>query len=81
MSNIMKIFDYYRQWRHRRAEEEKRNRRQEIQDEIRIKLDRDSLWLMVGNEAIYKASDSDTAAEIVKKAQEVYQVAKEYKEL
>lgn len=77
----MKIFDYYRQWRKKRAEEERNNRRQEIQDEIRIKLDRDSLWLMVGNEAIYKASDSDTAAEIVRKAQEVYQTAKEYKEL
>lgn len=77
----MKIFDYYRQWRKKRAEEERNNRRQEIQDEIRIKLDRDSLWLMVGNEAIYKASDSDTAAEIVCKAQEVYQTAKEYKEL
>lgn len=77
----MKIFDYYRQWRNKRTEEEKRNRRQEIQDEIRIKLDRDSLWLMVGNEAIYKASGSDTAAEIIQKAQEVYQVAKEYKEL
>ena len=70
MGNIMKIFDYYRQWRKKRAEEE-----------IRIKLDRDSLWLMVGNEAIYKANDSDTAAEIVKKAQAVYQTAREYKEL
>lgn len=81
MGNIMKIFDYYRQWRKKRAEEERNNRRQEIQDEIRIKLDRDSLWLMVGNEAIYKANDSDTAAEIVKKAQAVYQTAREYKEL
>ena len=77
----MRIFDYYRQLRNKRTEEEKRNRRQEIQDEIRIKLDRDSLWLMVGNEAIYKASSSDTAAEIIQKAQEVYRVAKEYKEL
>lgn len=64
-----------------RTEKEKRCLRQEIQNEIRIVLRKDTLWLVVGGEAIYKVDKNDTAEQIITKAKEVFNTAKEYKEL
>lgn len=77
----MGLINFYRKWTSNRDEKEKRDKRQEIQDEIKIVLRKDSIWLVVNGEAVYKANDTDTAGQIVKKAQEIFSIAKEYKEL
>lgn len=77
----MWLIDFYKRWTSNRSEKEKQNRRQEIQDEIKIALLKDSIWLVVGGVAVYKANDSDTAEQIVKKANEIFKTAKDFREL
>lgn len=77
----MVLIELYKRWTSNRSEKEKQNRRQEIQDEIKIALLKDSIWLVVGGVAVYKANDSDTAEQIVKKANEIFNTAKDFKEL
>lgn len=77
----MGLIDLYKRWTSNRSEKEKQNRRQEIQDEIKIDLLKDSIWLVVGGVAVYKANDSDTAEQIVKKANEIFKTAKDFREL
>lgn len=77
----MGLIDFYKRWTSNRSEKEKQNRRQEIQDEIKIALLKDSIWLVVGGVAVYKANDSDTAEQIVKKANEIFKTAKDFREL
>ena len=77
----MGLIDFYKRWTSNRTEKEKQNRRQEIQDEIKIALLKDSIWLVVGGVAVYKAKDSDTAEQIVKKANEIFKTAKDFREL
>lgn len=77
----MGLIDFYKRWTSNRTEKEKQNRRQEIQDEIKIALLKDSIWLVVGGVAVYKANDSDTAEQIVKKANEIFKTAKDFREL
>ena len=77
----MGLIDFYKRWTSNRTEKEKQNRRQEIQDEIKIDLLKDSIWLVVGGVAVYKANDSDTAEQIVKKANEIFKTAKDFREL
>lgn len=77
----MGLIDLYKRWTSNRSEKEKQNRRQEIQDEIKIALLKDSIWLVVGGVAVYKANDSDTAEQIVKKANEIFKTAKDFREL
>lgn len=77
----MGLIDLYKRWTSNRTEKEKQNRRQEIQDEIKIALLKDSIWLVVGGVAVYKANDSDTAEQIVKKANEIFKTAKDFREL
>ncbi len=77
----MGIWDYYKRYVEKRVAKEDDARRQEIQDDIRIVLKNNALWLVVGDEAVYKVNNSDTAEDIVKKTKEIFNVAKEYKEL
>lgn len=77
----MGLIDFYKRWTSNRSEKEKQNRRQEIQDDIKIALLKDSIWLVVGGVAVYKANDSDTAEQIVKKANEIFKTAKDFREL
>ena len=77
----MGIFNVYRKWENKRTEKERVVLRQEIQDEIQIDLRNNTLWLVVGGEAIYKVKQEDTAESIIKRAEEVFATAKEYKEL
>lgn len=77
----MGLIDFYKRWTSNRTEKEKQNRRQEIQDDIKIALLKDSIWLVVGGVAVYKANDSDTAEQIVKKANEIFKTAKDFREL
>lgn len=77
----MGLIDLYKRWTSNRTEKEKQNRRQEIQDDIKIALLKDSIWLVVGGVAVYKANDSDTAEQIVKKANEIFKTAKDFREL
>ena len=77
----MGLIDFYKRWTSNRTEKEKQNKRQEIQDEIKIALLKDSIWLVVGGVAVYKANDSDTAEQIVKKANEIFKTAKDFREL
>lgn len=77
----MGLIDLYKRWTSNRTEKEKQNRRQEIQDDIKITLLKDSIWLVVGGVAVYKANDSDTAEQIVKKANEIFKIAKDFREL
>lgn len=77
----MGLIDLYKRWTSNRSEKEKQNRRQEIQDDIKIALLKDSIWLVVGGVAVYKANDSDTAEQIVKKANEIFKTAKDFREL
>ena len=77
----MGLLNFYRHWMSSRTEKEKSCLRQEIQNEIRIVLHKDTLWLVVGGEAIYKVNNNDTAEQIITKAKEVFNTAKEYKEL
>ena len=77
----MGICDYYKHYVEKRVAKEDDARRQEIQNDIRIVLKNNALWLVVGNEAVYKANNSDTAEDIIKKTKEIFDVAKEYKEL
>ena len=53
----MGLIDFYKRWTSNRTEKEKQNRRQEIQDEIKIALLKDSIWLVVGGVAVYKAKN------------------------
>ena len=77
----MWLINLYKRWTSNRSEKEKQNRRQEIQDDIKIALLKDSIWLVVGGVAVYKANDSDTAEQIVKKANEIFKTAKDFREL
>lgn len=77
----MGIWNYYKRYVEKRVAKEDDARRQEIQDDIRIVLKNNALWLVVGDEAVYKANNSDTAEDIIKKTKEIFNVAKEYKEL
>ena len=77
----MGIWNYYKRYVEKRVAKEDDARRQEIQNDIRIVLKNNVLWLVVGDEAVYKANNSDTAEDIIKKTKEIFNVAKEYKEL
>lgn len=77
----MGILNYYKRYLEKRSKKENDAKRQEIQDEIRIILKNNALWLVVSGEAIYKVNDTDTAEQIIKKTQEVFNTAKEYKKL
>lgn len=77
----MGIWNYYKRYVEKRVAKEDDARRQEIQNDIRIVLKNNVLWLIVGDEAIYKVNNSDTAEDIIKKTKEIFNVAKEYKEL
>lgn len=77
----MGIWDYYKRYVEKRVAKEDDARRQEIQNDIRIVLKNNILWLVVGDEAVYKVNNSDTAEDIIKKTKEIFNVAKEYKEL
>ena len=77
----MGIWNYYKRYVEKRVAKEDDARRQEIQNDIRIVLKNNVLWLVVGDEAIYKVNNSDTAEDIINKTKEIFNVAKEYKEL
>lgn len=77
----MGIWNYYKRYIEKRVAKEDDARRQEIQNDIRIVLKNNVLWLVVGDEAVYKVNNSDTAEDIIKKTKEIFNVAKEYKEL
>ena len=77
----MGLLNFYKNWMSNRSEKEKVCLRQEIKNEIRIVLRNDILWLVVGDEAIYKVNSTDTAEQIINRAKEVFNTAKEYKKL
>ena len=77
----MWFINLYKRWTFNRSEKEKRYKRQEIQDEINISLRKDSIWLVVCGVAVYKANENDTAGQIVRKANEIFSTAKDFREL